>query len=743
MALSFQFRIRSLNGLHDTPAVQTTRNFMRTSYTILLLGGVFFACTNGDVTDDDTNLPNEPQPAEQVTNWCDAVSGGPPGTRDFAQDFARVHVAQRLFGPTGDWVEADKNLVFLMASDDSLGPDLLEPYASFSEDICVATALNPNARDTVVTEENGIAIIQPGVIEPQLSSDITRVIIDLRDLDSNADLASSVAAALSGEVTIATRKERQMVGFPAQETGWTHYESKQKTRTVSLTGTSDQDRELIFWTGQRLHPHFAELVGGLRLQGRAQIVGYDVHAAVAESSWSGLDDTGLTWRSSSLLHNGELWPDVIPADISTSTPEFYTDHDITLEDVAPDQTRAPLVPYVRDAGEPQSETSQAALEAALLITYGTLDWFYPYFDIVGRDLDAALLTELNTVGKLSTVTRQDMKHSIGRLMHSVHDGHGYVYDWDGDWPDGYLAVQLQQINGEPVIRDSAHPGLNAGDTLLTIDGVSAEDWYAEAITHVSAASDGYHFVMASDELKEMYGPMTLGLRNSDGQVREETVSPQSWSTLDKVPWGGTFRDNGWLEELGAPDIYYMNLSGTVTPDESVVTSQWASVSQADAIILDMRDYPDFDIYGFAGYFHTAGYTAPWFDFPTWTGPESFDWTREIWDFSPSSNPYTGPVVILTGNYAVSAAECFMQMLVGLENVTVIGQQSASTNGTITNVWLPGQFQIYFTGMRLLNLDGTNFHGEGIQPDIVVTPTPSALAAGIDPELEAALEELTR
>ena len=36
--------------------------------------------------------------------------------------------------------------------------------------------------------------------------------------------------------------------------------------------------------------------------------------------------------------------------------------------------------------------------------------------------------------------------------------------------------------------------------------MSAADWYADAITHFSATSDGYHFVMASDELKEMYGP---------------------------------------------------------------------------------------------------------------------------------------------------------------------------------------------------------------------------------------------
>ena len=92
--------------------------------------------------------------------------------------------------------------------------------------------------------------------------------------------------------------------------------------------------------------------------------------------------------------------------------------------------------------------------------------------------------------------------------------------------------------------------------------------------------------------------------------------------------------------------------------------------------------------------------------------------------------------------SVSAAECFAQMLVPLENVTVVGQTSAATNGTITNAWLPGKYQITFTGMRLVNPDGTEFHGIGVVPDHVVTPTPAQFAAGEDPELQKAIDVLS-
>ena len=110
---------------------------------------------------------------------------------------------------------------------------------------------------------------------------------------------------------------------------------------------------------------------------------------------------------------------------------------------------------------------------------------------------------------------------------------------------------------------------------------------------------------------------------------------------------------------------------------------------------------------------------------------------------PADSPYTGPIALMVSPFSVSAAECFAQMLMELPNVTVVGQQSASTNGTVTNLWLPGNFQIYFTGMRLLNLDGSQFHTIGVVPDIHVEPGLQELADGRDPELEAALSVLSR
>ena len=83
------------------------------------------------------------------------------------------------------------------------------------------------------------------------------------------------------------------------------------------------------------------------------------------------------------------------------------------------------------------------------------------------------------------------------------------------------------------------------------------------------------------------------------------------------------------------------------------------------------------------------------------------------------------------------------MLVDAGRVTVVGRNSAGTNGNITGVELPGAFGFSFTGMDVRHADAAQsvFHGIGIVPDVEVPLDAASLAAGVDPELEAAVAAL--
>ncbi len=89
----------------------------------------------------------------------------------------------------------------------------------------------------------------------------------------------------------------------------------------------------------------------------------------------------------------------------------------------------------------------------------------------------------------------------------------------------------------------------------------------------------------------------------------------------------------------------------------------------------------------------------------------------------------------------SNGEDFAEYLLGAHRVTVVGRQSPGTNGNVTGLWTPGGGFTPFTGMEVLNVDGSQFHGIGVVPDFPVQYTPEDLATGRDRDLEVAIQVL--
>jgi C-terminal processing protease CtpA/Prc len=134
------------------------------------------------------------------------------------------------------------------------------------------------------------------------------------------------------------------------------------------------------------------------------------------------------------------------------------------------------------------------------------------------------------------------------------------------------------------------------------------------------------------------------------------------------------------------------------------------------------------------------FLSPHYNLQVETGPDDISPFDDQSTLYPLGDPaWSGPLVLLTGPYAVSAAEDFMQFLVGAHRpLAVVGRRSAGTNGNITGVQLPGGFEFTYTGMQVLNPDGTRFHGVGIAPDLNVDVTAADLRDGIDRALLTAI-----
>ena len=104
---------------------------------------------------------------------------------------------------------------------------------------------------------------------------------------------------------------------------------------------------------------------------------------------------------------------------------------------------------------------------------------------------------------------------------------------------------------------------------------------------------------------------------------------------------------------------------------------------------------------------------------------------------------TIPLVILINEGSASASEILAGALQDASRATVIGKKSFG-KGTVQEVYdLPGGTSLRVTTAKWLTPNGIDLGKEGVVPDIEVERTQEDIEAGEDPQLDAALELLTR
>ena len=105
--------------------------------------------------------------------------------------------------------------------------------------------------------------------------------------------------------------------------------------------------------------------------------------------------------------------------------------------------------------------------------------------------------------------------------------------------------------------------------------------------------------------------------------------------------------------------------------------------------------------------------------------------------------FSGPCVILTSRHTVSAAEDFIAMFRTNQRATIIGTATCGTTGTplMQKLSCGGWMRICSVGYRLM--DGTEFIGCGIKPDIICEISVDDFENGYDYVLSKGLEYMRK
>jgi C-terminal processing protease CtpA/Prc len=314
--------------------------------------------------------------------------------------------------------------------------------------------------------------------------------------------------------------------------------------------------------------------------------------------------------------------------------------------------------------------------ADVALCWTVIQHFFPYFDVVHADWDAALREALRSAAVDSSGT--DFGQTLERLMAHLEDGHANVsgpgigasafdsdsssFDWN--WVEGRLVVTA--------VDDPARTGLRRGDEVLTVNGEPVERRYARLAPRISAATDGFRRFKSLWMMAESGETVVLEVQGPDGTRRTA-----SFRASRRFPARFPGRPAP-IAEL-RPGIWYVNVART---SDSAFAAKVNVLAAARGVIFDVRGYPrHLGVEPLAHLTDTTLTSAQWY-VPIVTAPDhrgmTFDFSN--WPVAPLAPRFRGRVAFLIDGRAISYAETWLGIVEHYRLGALVGEPTAGTNG---------------------------------------------------------------
>jgi len=386
---------------------------------------------------------------------------------------------------------------------------------------------------------------------------------------------------------------------------------------------------------------------------------------------------------------------------------------------------------------PWSALDRATRLSAVIVAWNVFEHFYPYFDVVAADWPGELRRALGQAA--IDKDERSFAETLGRLTVPLQDGHMTILH-PTDSGTFRPPISLGWVEDQIVVThlDDTSLKIKPGDIVTIIDGSPAASVLSKAQSLLSGAKTEWIRLRAI--LTIMAGlentKFSLGLKRRTG----ESFSVSLKRTLDIRSVSTEYRPSQ-MQEV-APKIFYVDIDRF---SQSEFQSNLDKLASSNGIIFDFRGAPSGELQppGIFGYLSSTEMYSPTWANQTVLFPDrvrmSFD--MDHWKVAPKQPRLNVPIVFLQDVRAISYFETLMGIVENYKLGTIVGENSAGTNGNVTFFSLPGGYRIRFTGLRVLKHDGSQHHGIGIPPNVEVHRTIAGVADGRDEILERAIQVL--
>lgn len=365
--------------------------------------------------------------------------------------------------------------------------------------------------------------------------------------------------------------------------------------------------------------------------------------------------------------------------------------------------------------------------------WNAIEYFFPYKDDIGRDWAGVLQEHLPLL--LDADPDQGFVTAMRRFTAQINDSHGSMLHpaAGAEFGAGFPPLSLRPIEGRTLVVTVAAGdwGVAVGDEVLEIDGEPV----AQRIARLDADAHGSNpaWRLARVHARLGAGPEPVGsfvLQRPDGS-RYSVALP---------------RANGWPAGSVPPPVWRRELLdgctigvvdlGRLQPAE--VDSMFAALGDTDALLFDVRNYPQGVLWDLADRLFDAPREVAIITRPALDRPGSFvEHGVSFGGARPTG--YAGRILLLQNESSISHSEYTLMGLQASGRAISFGSQTAGADGNVTRIHTPGELVHTITGLGVFYPDGRATQRVGIVPDVHVARTRAGIIAGRDEVLEAALD----
>jgi hypothetical protein len=382
--------------------------------------------------------------------------------------------------------------------------------------------------------------------------------------------------------------------------------------------------------------------------------------------------------------------------------------------------------------------------------WNVINYFYPYKDLIGGNWDDVLVRYIPKFE--ADKDALEYQTTAREMVTEIHDSHGFVRGTtkiDEKLGNFVIPVMTSYIEGQSVVTKVLDDklGVKVGDIVLAIDGEPIEQ-RRQYFARIFAASTPQSFNSQTTSFHMMRrpqeGPAKLTLKGADGRVSDVEI-PKLLSIRDpKID--GMFHRSTPVFQVLPTGFGYVDLDRLPLAD---VDKMFETIKDTPATIFDMRGYPNGTAWAIAPRLTTkknvvgALFSRPIVEATDigsgWLINPSYTFTQAI--PAAKGDIYTGKVVMLIDGNAISQSEHTCLFFESATEVTFVGTPTAGANGDVTNLVLPGNIIVNFSGHNVRHPDGRQLQRVGIQPTIRAEPTVRGVVEGRDEILLAAVNFL--